>query len=183
MTVPTTASPNDVHLGPGILYAAPIGTSEPASVAALTGASAWREVGYTDDGTTFTYQLQTQDVMVEEEFDPVHIATTGRNLGLVVNMAETSRKNLALAYNAGADAANDNTAFEPPAPGAEVRIMLAWCSEEGAMWLFRRCINTGNVQTQRKKAPNKATFPTDWRIEKPAGAAPFKVFPTSSGDV
>lgn len=183
MTIPTTATPNEVHLGPGILYVAPIGTSEPGSVAALTGASAWREVGYTDAGTTMTYQLQTQPTMVEEEIDPVHISETGRNIALATNLAQSSRRNLALAMNAGANAVNDNSTFEPPAAGAGVHVMVAWCSEEGAMWLFRKALNTGNVQVQRKKAPNKATFPCDFQIEKPAGQAPFKVFPTATGDV
>ena len=75
MTV-TVGNPDEVLLGAGTLYVAPIGTTEPTSASAALP-SAWREVGWTEDGSTINYVMTSADVNVEEEFDPVKIVTTG----------------------------------------------------------------------------------------------------------
>lgn len=183
MTVPVTADAGQVHLGPGILYTAAVATTDPANVAAVTGSSAWTEVGYTENGTTFDYTLTVADIFVEEEFDPVKIATTARKSTLTFQMAQTTRRNLALALNIGSGAANGATQLEPPSPGTELRVKIAWLSEEGALWCGRQCIQAGDLKVARQKAPNKATFPVTFNLEKPSGAQPFFVIPTTVGSV
>lgn len=173
-------TPGNVLIGPGVLYAAPIGTTEPASASAALNGS-FREVGYTEDGNTFSYEITNEPVEVEEEFDPVRYATTGRRSSVTFEMAEATVANLALAVNAGADTTNDAQAFEPPDPGDEVRVILVFDSEEGARWIFRQCLQAGNVAMARKKAPDKARIPVTFRLEKPTSGAPFRVYPTSAG--
>lgn len=167
---------SNVLIGPGLLYVAPIGTAEPASATATLNA-AFREVGYTDAGTTFRYELTNEPIEVAEEFDPVAYATTGRAASVAFAMAESTRANLALALNSGADAAATGT-YEPPEPGDEVRVMILLQTEEGARWLFRRCLQADTVEIARQKAPQKALIPVTFRLEKPTGAAPFKVWPS-----
>jgi hypothetical protein len=171
-------TPGNVLIGPGDLYVAPIGTAEPASATAILNA-AFRLVGYTEDGTTFNYEITTEDILVAEEFDPVMIATTGRTGSVAFQMAEATRQNLALALNAGADAATSGT-LEPPDPGSEVRVMILLQTEEGARWLFRRCLQSGSIEIQRDKAPAKALLPVTFKLEKPSGAKPFIVWPSLS---
>lgn len=180
---PTTGDPDDVLLGPGILYAAPIGTTEPTSASA-TLATAWREIGYTEEGTAFTYSITSEGINVAEEFDPVKYATTARAMSVGFQMAQAVRQNLALALNAGASALNDGTSLVPPDPGAEVRVMLLWQSDDEyavRRWIFRRAMQGGSVEIARRKAPQKTLFPVTFNIEKPEGAAPFKVFPNADG--
>lgn len=169
-------TPGNVLLGPGLLYVAPIGTAEPASATATLNA-AFREVGYTEDGTVVSYTINTEDILVAEEFDPVLIATTGRVGSVAFKMAENTRQNLALALNSGADAATTGT-IEPPDPGDEVRVMVLLQTEEGARWLFRRCLQSGNIEMPRNKAPAKALLPVTFRLEKPTSAKPFIVWPS-----
>lgn len=170
------AEPTHVLAGPGDVYVAPIGTTEPASATAVLDA-AWRNVGYTDGGVQFGYELTNEAIEVDQEFDPIKYMTTGRRSSIGFNMAEINRKNLALALNAGADAA-DTGSIEPPDPGSEVRVMVLHQTEEGARWLFRQCLQANAVNISSQKAPQKRVIPVVFRLEKPTGAAPFRVWPS-----
>ena len=116
-----------IQLGAGRLYVAPIGTTEPTTCSAALP-SAWRAVGYTENGTTVSVELTNEPIEVAEEYDPVLYVLASRSASVAVQMAEVNRKNLALAMGVGAAEANDSTAFEPPAPGDEVAVMLVWDS-------------------------------------------------------
>lgn len=173
----------DVQLGPGLLYVAPLGTAEPTSASAALS-SAWREVGYTEEGSAFTYEITSEAINVAEEFDPIRYATTGRAASIAFQMAEITRRNLALALNAGANAADDGSSFEPPAPNTELRVMIIHEPDEPASrWLFRQCLQTDAVEIARRKAPDKALIPVTFRLEKPTGLQPFLVFPDADGRV
>lgn len=174
----------NVELGPGRLYVAPLGTAEPASCSAVLP-SAWRAVGYTEDGSAFSTALTQSEVDVAEEVDPILYVLTKRANTLVVTMAEMTRRNLALALGSGANAANDATAYEPPNPGAEVAVMGVWDSQDtpdanNERWLFRQMKSGGTITIPRRKAPAKATIAVTFSLEKPSGLAPFKVFPNQA---
>lgn len=177
----TVGDPDTVVLGAGVLYAAPISTADPTTLASVTGASAWREIGWTEDGSVIDLAYKIEAIKVEEEFYPVKYVVTDVEGTVGFKMKQFTRENLALAVNLGADADNDNTALEPPSPGEEVRVKLVLITLDNAMWLFRRCINGENVQIDRKKAPNAALLPVKFSLEKPTGQQPWKVFPTADG--
>lgn len=166
----------NVSMGPGTIYVAPLATAEPASATAALDA-AWREVGYTEEGSTFTFETTVEDVEVAEEFYPVAVKTTKVSAGVKFQMAEATRRNLALALNVGADADATGT-LEPVTPGSEVRVMILVRKENGAQWLFRRAFQGGTVEIRNAKAPDKTLVPVDFRLEKPSGAQPWKVYPS-----
>lgn len=187
MAPTSTISPTEVLLDPGTLYAAPIGTTEPATSTALSSLpSAWREVGYTEEGSMFKYDVKSEDIEVAEELDPIKSMITGRTGSLEFKMAQASRRNLALALNVGAAAANDNTTLEPPDPEDMVRVMLLHVSNDANAvrgTLFRQCFNTGGLEMDFSKAPKKVLLPVTFKLEKPTGAKPFVVFPNASGHI
>jgi hypothetical protein len=175
----------NVTVGAGRLWYAPLNTTEPTN-ASTALPSAWVPLGYTEEGTTVSIEINQEPIEVAEEFDPVSWITTSRRVTLSVAMAEATRKRLALALGMGANEADSAATLEPPNPGSETGIMLVWDSEETAgasntRWLFRRCKVSGTVEISRKKAPNKALLPVTFNVEKPSNAAPFKVFPSSTG--
>jgi hypothetical protein len=176
----TTKSSTEVLLAPGTLYTAVIGTTEPTSASA-TLASAWREVGYTEHGSAIDMNYKTSPIDVAEEFYPIKIPVTGVELAVGFNMAQASRRNLAFALNTGPNEASDGSSYEPPVPGTEVRCMLALLTNEGALWIFRQCLQGGSLSIKRDKAPNVALLPVQFNMEKPTGSQPFKVFPTAAG--
>lgn len=180
-------NPNNISLGAGRLYVAPIGTAEPISASTALDV-AFRSVGYTEEGTTVRVDLTNEEIEVAEELEPVLYVQNKRTVMLMVQMAEATRRNLALAIGGAANAANDATSYEPPDPGQESAFMVVWDSEETATgnadnvrWLFRSCKSGGQIETQRNKAPNKALLPIELNVQKPAGLAPFKVFPSATG--
>lgn len=198
-------SPGSVEIGPGTLYAAPIGTTEPTAVTGAWGAG-WVALGYTDSGSTVSSQITTDQVTVEEEVDPILNAVTGRVITQTFSLAEQTAKNMLIALNAGVGTPGTGTGLvaattgtnadgsiwvEPPVPGTEVRIMLGWdAAPKGATsgvanafgrWIGRQCLQTGNLQMTRRKGNNKVLYTCTFTLEKPAtGLNPFRqIFPAS----
>lgn len=185
---------DNIPLGVGRLYVAPLGTAEPTSASAAMP-SAWRAVGYTEDGSAFSTSATNEPIEVAEEVDPVLYALARRDNTLAFTMVEITRQNLALALgdaanaSAGAFAANDGTALEPPTAGSETAVMIVWDSEDDATngenrrWLFRQCKPGGTIELPRRKAPSKATIAVTFNLEVPAGLKPWKAFPNADGVV
>lgn len=167
---------SNVQLGPGKISVAAMGSTVPSDATTALDA-AFRDVGYTDGGVTFGYTLTNEPVTVDQEFDPIAYKTTGRAAFVRFPMAEITVKNLGLALNAGASISN--AAFEPPDPNTEVRVIIVFDADNGARWLFRQCFQAGSVELTAAKAPQKRIIGVDFRLEKPNGAKPFKVFPAA----
>jgi hypothetical protein len=182
-----------VQLGPGGWFVAPLGTANPTSASGALNA-AYVEVGWTEDGGEFAYELTTEDVYVAELFDPIKVATTSRKASFSIQLAETNRRNLALALNAGAGAGNTAQGLSAPAVGSEVRTQWVWEGDNGQRWDFRQCFQSAAITIKRAKAPAKSLIPVTYKLELPttAVAAPpvgsngrelFWVFPTATGQI
>jgi hypothetical protein len=185
-------TPANVHLGPGRLYKAPLGTTEPASASAALP-SAWVAIGYTEDGTEIVTDITAEDVEVAEELDPIDTVQVRRVTTVNVQPAEMTVNNLATSLGGEVTRTNDAVAYEFPDPEDIVAFMLVWDSNEdptsdsGATnrrWVFRSVKPAGTVTTARRKAPQKALLPMALRANKPAsGAAAIKVYPNANGRV
>lgn len=182
-----------IKIGPGTLYAAPLGTTEPTAV---TGAwpGGWQPLGFTDQGSSFAFGPTVAPVEVEELFWPVRQAITAYSGKMTFVLAETTRQNLALALNAGIGSATvassqgvngDGSVWqEPPAQGSEVRVMLGWDSipEAGTdstdpynRIIVRQVIQTGMVTTVHRKGNNKSMFACEFALEFPfTNLQPFR---------
>lgn len=184
-------TPGFVQLGPGRLYVAPLGTAEPSSASAVLP-SAWRAIGYTEEGSSFSTELTNEAIEVAEEVDPIRYVLTKRANMLALSMAEVTRQNLGLALGdqTAAQAANGNTAFEPPDPGTEAACMIVWDRDTSASpsttnvrWLFRQAKSGGTIEIAARKAPAKSLIAVTFSLEKPSGVAPWKVFPNAAGHI
>lgn len=172
-----TGTPSKVRVGPGWVHIAPEGTPEPTGVADTLDV-AWTNLGYTEGGTTFTFDQTFEDVTVDQENDPVATLQTARAITIDVQAAEVTAENFETAFNGGTIEVNGAvTTFEPPDTGVYTHVMLLWEAMDGLeRWLFRKCLQVGSVAVARQKAPNKATIPLSFRGLKPDGAAAFKAF-------
>jgi hypothetical protein len=175
-------NPNAIALGPGTLYVAALGSTEPTDLASAW-AAAWVAMGYTHDGNVFGYQLNVDPVEVAEELDPIRYTPTGRTIKLTFTLAEITATNLQRALNGGTIVAGGGfVTFEPPAFNTEVRKMYGWQSDDGQeRWVFRQCLSTGNIEASRKKGADKAGLPFELNLEKPASLQPFKAIMISPG--
>ena len=177
---------NAIATGPGYLYYAPLGTALPANTVAgsvftdaWASAGAWALLGATDEGSSFSYELDTEDIEVAEYLDPVQVVATGRTINIAFSLVNISATNLKRALNGGTITTSGSGAttlneYAPPALGAEVRCMIGWESLDNTERLVgRQCFQTGNVEIARRKGADKAMLPLEFRLEKPSSADPF----------
>jgi hypothetical protein len=176
-------TPAAVKVGPGLLYVAPIGTTEPTTGSGAMP-SAWTAIGYTDNGSMFTSETTFEDIEVEEELDPIRTTATKRKTTIDFEMAEINATHLSVAFNGGSIGSPSSgfVTFEPPALGTENRLMLVWQSDDHQeQLLLRRVVQAGSVGMPRRKAPDKTVIPVSFRVEKPLdGSAAFKFWQPSS---
>jgi hypothetical protein len=167
-------NPKAVRVGPGRLFIAPLGTAEPTNLSSDWNA-AFVPVGYTDEGSSFTFDQTFEDVNVAEEYDPVDTLQTARSISINFAAAEVTASNLQKAFNGGdVETAAGIVTFEPPEAGDYTPVMVGWESDDGLeRWVFRRCVQVGSVEIARRKAPDKATIPMQFRATKPEGVASF----------
>lgn len=173
--MPTGNQPTQVRVGPGKLKIAPVGTAEPTDLTTAWNAS-WVDLGYTDEGHSFTASPSFDPVEVAEEVDPISYQLTGREMKVGFAMAQITAKRLSYALNGGTITTGTGTVtFEPPAPGSEVRMAIGWESLDAKeRWVWRKCLQTGDVEIARRKAPDKATIPVEFMCEIVAGGVkPF----------
>jgi len=158
---------------PGKLFVAPLGTTEPTTTTAAWGAG-WVPLGYTDEGSSFNYEISTDNVEVAEELDVVARVTTGRDASVEFALAEITYRNLTMAFNGGI-IVGDGTAwtFEPPDLGSEARVMLGWdamptVGSNDLRIVFRQCLQGGSIGLENRKGATKSTISMNFMLEKPA---------------
>ncbi len=177
--MPARGNPAALSLGPGFLYLAPIGTTEPVDVATSIAAvsAAWVLMGYTDVGSEFHYQTQTTTVDVAEVLDPLSYQPTSRAGTVQFSLAQITIANLKAAFNGGVVSSGTGVTFyEPPDLGTEVRAMLLFESEDHTeRWVWRQCFQSGDVAIVRAKGGAKAVIPCVFNLELPAtGLRPWR---------
>lgn len=167
---------SNISLGAGTLYVAALGSTEPTDVTSAL-AAAWKEIGYTEEGSEISIEVSSDPVEVAEEIDPVLHVMAGRTVTISFAMAENTARNLTLALNGGTvSTAGGVTSYEPPAPSAAQRVMIVFVSEDAQeRWIFRQCFQAGTVSVARRKGADKVTIPVEMRAEKPSGQQAFKV--------
>lgn len=164
-----------VAFGPGKLFVAPLGSTEPTDLTTAWDA-AWIPIGYTKDGSTFSMQLASAQVEVAEELAPIKIVVTGRTATIAFNMSQLTAKNLKTSLNGGTITSGSGiVTFDPPTVGQEVRVMLGWEADAAdERWIYRQCIQTGNTQIQRQKGANNAEIAVTFSLEKPTSSQEFR---------
>lgn len=184
------SGPEFVKFGPGTLYVAAVGSTEPSDLTAAWNV-AWTKVGYTDAGHTFTYTPSYENIEVAETLLPIAKVATGQEMTLEFAFAETIAKNLQLALN-GATVTASGTGptsidkVEPLAFGsAEPRTAIGWeAGDASERWVFRRCLQTGAMAIARQRGAAKATIPATFSLETPAGGAkPFMAILKSTATI
>lgn len=173
-------NPANVALGPGMLFYAVLGTAEPTDLTSAWGVG-WIPLGYTAEGSTWSYALTSENVEVAEELDPIGRIATAREIKVGFAAAETTNKNLKLALNGGLITPSGTGAtaietFEPPELGDETYVMIGFESEKhDDRWVYRQSQQTGTVESQRQKGNAYQRYPMEFTVVKPAtGLKPFK---------
>ncbi|WP_436759325.1 hypothetical protein [Streptosporangium sp. V21-05] len=170
--------PEAIALGPGSLFTAVLGTPEPVDLVTpwASVSTSWIGLGYTNEGSKVNYSVDSENVEVAEELDPIAVALTSRELTIDFALAQITATNLRVALNGGTITAGSGiVTFEPPDLGEEIRVMIGFESEDHTeRWVFRKTLQTGNMEINRGKGAAKATIGCSFKAERPAGAKLFK---------
>jgi hypothetical protein len=164
-----------VRVGPGKLYWGAVGSTEPATLV-TTWAVAWTDLGYTLEGSSFTISPSFEEVEVAEEIDPIDIQATGRDLIVAFALAQLTAENLQLAMNGGTVTTGTGEKTIEPAASTAVPTYtaLGWRSTDAReQFVWRRCLQTGDIEIARRRAPDKAVIPVSFRVLLPTTGAPF----------
>ncbi|GAA0705379.1 hypothetical protein GCM10010193_70560 [Kitasatospora atroaurantiaca] len=99
MSVTTT----NLILGPATLYQGTFGATEPADTAvnSTPQASAWTDMGGTQDGVTLSVDQTYTALEVDQVVDRVGSRLTKRELTLETSLAESTLENLSVVLNGG----------------------------------------------------------------------------------
>lgn len=161
-------NPKAVSLGPGYLFIASLGSAEPADLSTAWPA-AWAKIGYTQEGSSFSYEPSFENVDVAEELDPIDSASTGRSGSVTFASAEVTTQSLKRAMNGGLITTGLGfKTFEPPELGEELYVMLGFESEDGLeRWVWRKGKQTGSVEMNRRKGAEKTTIGNVFTLFKP----------------
>ena len=184
---PTNPSPK-VMVDAGFLFWAPLGSALPTNTVAGSVFTddwpvAWLPMGATEEGKTFANEISVEPITVAEFLDPLEYRTTERTSSLAFACADYTLATMERVFNGGALEVVSGTgatllsSFEPPDPGEEIRAMLGFESLDNTFRLIcRQTINSGSIESQFAKAPQKALLPATFNLEKPAGAKPWIAF-------
>ncbi|WP_274029448.1 phage tail tube protein [Streptomyces sp. MMBL 11-1] len=106
----------NLTLGPATLYTGTFPTEEPADTAVNTApaASAWTDVGATNDGVKLTVDQTYTELEVDQVVDRVGSRLTKRDVMVETTLAEPTLDNLKLVMNGGTTASGAGfESFEP----------------------------------------------------------------------
>lgn len=186
--------PNAGHVvvGAGTLWAAAIGSPEPAvgvllpitsPATAVAWPSAWTQLGYTLDGSEFDWTPKLDALEVAEQLAPLRYVTSSVEAKVMFALAEITANHVSIAFNGGViTTASGISTFVPPIVGAEVRLMLGWDRLDGLeRIIWRQCVQTGTVKQTHKRPPNMNSLPVEFNLEAPtSGSALFTHYFDSS---
>lgn len=179
-----SGTPDNVIIGPGWLYMAPLATSEPAdSTTALP--SAWISLGYTEDGTDMVVSNKNDQIMVAETKYPIRVVNSESVVKLRVKLAEPTLRNLKAAFGGGT--AGSNTATSMELPTDLTGIMLVHDSHpstsltENRRKVFRECYPSSDVSVAFKKSPNKTTVDVEFMAVLPENQTSPAIFLKPAG--
>jgi hypothetical protein len=172
-----TGNADQVRVGPGKLWVAPwVGTTSPTFPTTIAGAlnAAFKEVGFTTEGSELTYSQESDGVEVAERLRPIKQVITGVEMSFEFTMAQINPTNLALATNAPASnivTTASEVTFKWPKSGGTQRVGIVWEADDGLERLvLSRCFAGGDISIPRRKGADPAAVGVTFTVEEnPAG--------------
>lgn len=171
-------TPLAVKVGPGLLYVAPVGTTDPTPVTG-TPSAPWVAIGFTDAGHSFTPNRTSEPIEVAESLTPIKYVNTREEVMIEFEMAEINAQNLAIAFNGGTIGSPSGglVKYTPPALGAEERLKILWQSDDHQeVLVIEKALQSGAVGMPRRKAPDKTVIPVQFRVEVPDSGDPWGLY-------
>ena len=138
----------------------------------------WEPIGYTEEGSTFSYEVSAEPVTVAEEIDEIATYRTSASGTVAFSFAEATARNLSLALNAGIAPSAPVT---PVSQANEARVSIVFDAENGARWVFPKLYQAGSFEISNRKAPEKRLIGVEFKMELAPGESLMYVYANGSG--
>lgn len=152
--------------GPAVVYVAPFGTADPATIATAP-AAAWVDVGGTKGGCELNVSSEFATLTVDQIVDIIESRRTGREVTVKTTLAEATLANIAQAIANAAPVANvleldDGLAAFKPAYSA---ILIDGIAPGGfrRRIILRKTLATDAVGVAYKK-DDQTVVPVTWKL-------------------
>jgi len=143
-------------------------TIEPGGTApGLVLSAPYTDVGYTDDGVTFNYTLDTVDVEVDQETFPINRRITKEGLEITCNLAESSLENINNAIAGSVLSGNILTLGDGALKTMSIKLTGETPGGKIRTFEFPKVTAAGAVVMSFKK-DEKTVFPVTFRALKPS---------------
>lgn len=183
-------STTNLIMGPATLYLADFGATEPTdtTVNDAPAASAWTDLGGTQDGVKLTVDQTYTDLEVDQIVDVAGARLTKRLFTIETNLAEPTLENLKYILNDGTAASGSGfKSFEPIYASSATQPTYRAVLLDGygpnqlrRRFIIRKCLSNDKVESTYKK-DSQTLFTVKWSgFFVTSGIAPFKLIDATS---
>lgn len=163
-----------VLVGTGTLYTAALGTAFPVN-AETAPAGAWSDVGFSEEGGAFEFDLTFEDIEVAELAEPVDTRWTEVEYRFVIALAQLSLENIKLSLNGGTITTiagpPQRRTYTPPTVGGDAALaaLFRFKNENGFNTDLQmpKVRNISAVSIPFRKAPNKSIIACSFKLVTP----------------
>jgi hypothetical protein len=144
--------------------------------AGAQGNAAWRAVGATESGVTMRFTRETTDITIEEQVNPVDVATNTLDPRIECTLAEDTLETMMLAYGGGSIAtvaAGSGTVGTRELSIAEevshLTLGMEGVNAKG-QWrrvLFEDVLSVAEVETSYRRAETQRLYAVSFRLVSP----------------
>jgi len=174
---------SQIIAGPGLIYIAPVGTTQPTLTVPLVWPTGWFSVGYTDAGIDAIYTPTIKEIYVDEEAAVVMDILEKEKFVVQAHLAEVNLTNL----NAAISASTYTPATPQITAGSQALNYVAVGVVGPAVGgftsrvvLLQKAITTVAVSMKITRK-DKQVFPVSWDARKLAGQNLFSITDIGTG--
>lgn len=182
----------EVLLGPGTMYAAPVGEAAPADPDTAVAGN-WEDIGYSEDGWNLVADLTYEFFTPAEEADPIATLKTAQEAHLRGVAAQGSLENLQLALGGGtittdAGPPATKTYTAPESTGfSYFSLLFRGNAPEISAGVYGvrdayvpRAVSASSVDMPHTKGANPSSIAMDFRFVKETGEPLFTIVETTA---
>jgi hypothetical protein len=154
------------------------------------GNPAWKPVGATDSGVTMRFTRETTDITIEEQVNPVDVATNTLDPRIEATLSEDTLETMVTAYGGGTITAVAKTVSTPGistlAISSELTHLTMGMEAQNNMGFWRRVLfpdvlSVAQVETSYRRAETQRLYAVSFRMVNPLSALVIKEMTAAAG--
>jgi len=144
--------------------------------APVTGNVAWKPVGATESGVTMRFTRETTDITIEEQVNPVDVATNTLDPRIEATLSEDTLETMVTAYGGGTITATAKTVSTPGISDLAIASELTHLTlgmeavNNKGFWrrvLFPDVLSVAEVETSYRRAETQRLYAVSFRMVNP----------------